>query len=125
MTEYKTYLGFEHLEKLNTATSICFDCETTGLQPEVGGLRLLQLGSTARKIVVVVDLFAATAENLTQLDLFFANGTRFWTAHNAVFDLGWLQVYGWHPRGEVRCTMLASKVLTNGEPNLPVTGLQL
>ena len=84
MTDYKTYLGFEHLEKLNTATSLCFDVETTGLQPEVGGLRLLQLGSTARKIVVVVDLFAATAENLTQLDLFFANGTRFWTAHNAV-----------------------------------------
>jgi len=118
MTDYKTYLGFEHLEKLNTATSICFDCETTGLRPDIFGLRLLQFGSTARKIVVVVDLFTASSKELTQLDLFFANGDRFWTAHNAVFDLGWLQAYGWHPRGQVRCTMLASKILTNGMPNL-------
>ena len=118
MTDYTTYLGFQYLEKLNTATSLSFDCETTGLKPEVGGLRLLQFGSAARKIVVVVDLFAASEEELAQLDLFFANGNRFWTAHNAVFDLGWLQAYGWHPRGEVRCTMLASKLLNNGMPNL-------
>jgi DNA polymerase I-like protein with 3'-5' exonuclease and polymerase domains len=118
MTDYTTYLGFQYLEKLNTATSLSFDCETTGLRPEVGGLRLLQFGSAARKIVVVVDLFAASEEELAQLDLFFANGNRFWTAHNAVFDLGWLQAYGWHPRGEVRCTMLASKLLNNGMPNL-------
>lgn len=118
MTDYTTYLGFQYLEKLNTATSLSFDCETTGLKPEVGGLRLLQFGSAARKIVVVVDLFAASEEELAQLDLFFVNGNRFWTAHNAVFDLGWLQAYGWHPRGEVRCTMLASKLLNNGMPNL-------
>ena len=115
---YTTYLGFEHLEKLSTATSLSFDAETTGLKPEVGGLRLLQFGSASRQIVVVVDLFAASEEELAQLDLFFANGNRFWTAHNAVFDLGWLQAYGWHPRGEVRCTMLASKLLNNGMPNL-------
>ena len=118
MTDYTTYLGFEHLEKLYTASSLSFDCETTGLQPEVGGLRLLQFGSAARKIVVVVDLFAASEEELAKLDLFFSNGNRFWTAHNAVFDLGWCAVYGWHPRGEVRCTMLASTLLNNGMPNV-------
>jgi DNA polymerase I len=118
MTDYTTYLGFEHLEKLYTASSLSFDCETTGLQPEVGGLRLLQFGSAARKIVVVVDLFAASEEELAKLDLFFSNGTRFWTAHNACFDLGWCAVYGWHPRGEVRCTMLASTLLNNGMPNV-------
>ncbi len=105
MTDYTTYIGIEHLEKLNTATSICFDCETLQLKPEVGKLRLLQLGSTARKIVVVIDLFATSEADLKKLDLFFENGTRFWLAHNAVFDLGWLQAYGWYPRGEVtaRC----------------------
>jgi len=118
MTDYTTYLGFEHLEKLYTASSLSFDCETTGLQPEVGGLRLLQFGSAARKIVVVVDLFAASEEELAKLDLFFSNGNRFWTAHNACFDLGWCAVYGWHPRGEVRCTMLASTLLNNGMPNV-------
>ena len=118
MTDYTTYLGFQHLEKLNTASSLSFDCETTGLKPEVGGLRLLQFGSAARKIVVVVDLFTASEEELAQLDLFFTNGTRYWTAHNAVFDLGWCAAYGWHPRGQVRCTMLASKILNNGMPNM-------
>lgn len=118
MTDYTTYLGFEHLEKLYTSSSLSFDCETTGLQPEVGGLRLLQFGSAARKIVVVVDLFAASEEELEKLDLFFSNGNRFWTAHNACFDLGWCAVYGWHPRGEVRCTMLASTLLNNGMPNV-------
>ena len=118
MTDYTTYLGFEHLEKLYTASSLSFDCETTGLQPEVGGLRLLQFGSAARKIVVVVDLFAASEKELAKLDLFFSNGNRFWTAHNACFDLGWCAVYGWHPRGEVRCTMLASTLLNNGMPNV-------
>lgn len=118
MTDYTTYLGFEHLEKLYTSSSLSFDCETTGLQPEVGGLRLLQFGSAARKIVVVVDLFAASEEELAKLDLFFSNGNRFWTAHNACFDLGWCAVYGWHPRGEVRCTMLASTLLNNGMPNV-------
>lgn len=118
MTDYTTYLGFEHLEKLYTASSLSFDCETTGLQPEVGGLRLLQFGSAARKLVVVVDLFTASEKELAKLDLFFSNGTRFWTAHNACFDLGWCAVYGWHPRGEVRCTMLASTLLNNGMPNV-------
>ncbi len=118
MTDYTTYIGIEHLERLNTATSICFDCETLQLKPEIGKLRLLQLGSTARKVVVVIDLFATSEADLKKLDLFFANGTRFWLAHNAVFDLGWLQAYGWFPKGDIHCSMLASKILNNGKPNM-------
>ena len=118
MTDYKTYIGFEHLERLNTATSISFDSETLQLRPEVGKLRLLQFGSAARKTVVVVDLFRASEAELAQLDLFFTNGSRYWLAHNAVFDLGWCGAYGWFPKGEVRCSMLASKLLNNGMPNL-------
>lgn len=115
---YNTYIGFEHLKKLSTASSICFDCETTGLKPKTGGLRLLQFGSTARKTIVVVDLFEATEQDLAELDLFFRNGDRFWLAHNAVFDLGWCQEYGWFPQGDVRCSMIASKLLENGKLNI-------
>ena len=115
--DYTTYIGLEHLDKVSTATSICFDCETLQLRPEMGKLRLLQLGSTARRAVVVIDLFEEE-DALHQLDLFFQNGSRFWLAHNAQFDLGWLQAYGWHPKGQVRDTMLAAKLLTNGLPNL-------
>ena len=114
---YNTYIGFEHLEKLNTATSLSFDVETCQLQPELGKLRLLQLGSAARRTVVVIDLFTLDDSQLETLERFFQNGERFWLAHNAVFDLGWLQEYGIHPRGQVHCSQLASKLLNNGKTN--------
>jgi len=118
--EYKTYFGFEHLEKLNTASSISFDSETLQLKPEYGKLRLLQLGSTARKTIVVIDMFEDITSDaeLDKLALFFRNGDRFWFAHNASFDLGWLQAYDIFPKGQIRCSMLASRLLTNGLPNI-------
>ncbi len=39
-------------------------------------------------------------------------------AHNAVFDIGWLQENGFKLRGSINCTMLASKLLYNGKPGL-------
>ena len=115
--DYTTYIGLEHLDKISTATSICFDCETLQLRPEMGKLRLLQLGSTARRAVVVIDLYEEE-DALHQLDLFFQNGSRFWLAQNAVFDLAWLQEYGWYPKGQIRDSMFASRLLSNGLPNL-------
>ena len=114
---YTTYIGFEHLEKLNTAISLSFDVETCQLQPELGKLRLLQLGSASRRTIVVIDIFTLEDSQLEALERFFQNGERFWLAHNAVFDLGWLQEYGLHPRGQVRCSHLASKLLNNGKTN--------
>ena len=81
-------------------------------------MRLLQLGSAARKIVVVIDMFELSDLELARLEDFFQNGERFWLAHNAVFDVGWLQAYGIHPRGQLRCSMLASKLLHNGMSNV-------
>ncbi len=118
MSNYTTYIGFEHLHRLNTAVALTFDVETLQLQPELGKLRLIQFGSAARQVIVVVDLFQASPEDLAQLELFFTNGARDWIAHNAAFDLGWLQAYGWFPKGQVHCTMLASRLLTNGRPSM-------
>ena len=118
MPDYQTFIGFEHLEKLFTATSLSFDVETLQLQPEYGKMRLLQLGSAARKIVVVIDMFELSESELARLEDFFQNGERYWLAHNAVFDVGWLQAYGIHPRGQLRCSMLASKLLHNGMSNV-------
>ena len=56
-SDYTLYQGIEHLEHVATASSVCFDVETLQLQPELGKLRLLQLGSKVRKCVVVIDLF--------------------------------------------------------------------
>ncbi len=115
---YTTYFGIEHLPKLETASTIAFDTETCQLQPEVGKLRLLQLGSETRETIVVIDVWQLDEEGWSTLDRFFDNGSRNWWAHNAVFDLGWLQQYGIDPKGRVYCTMLASKLLNNGVPNL-------
>ena len=115
---YTTYFGIEHLDKVFHASSIVFDTETCQLQPEVGKLRLLQLGAESTKSIVVIDLFDVNEDDRRKLDHFFENGYRHWTAHNAVFDLAWLQEYCFKPKGRVYCTMLASKLLNNGIPKL-------
>jgi DNA polymerase-1 len=108
--------GIEHLPTLEGATTVAFDVETTGLQPTFGGLRLLQL-ATYGKAPVVIDCFQLDDNDWIDLEEFFSVERR-WIAHNAVFDLGWLQEYEIYPAGTVLCTMLASRVLTNGMPNL-------
>jgi DNA polymerase I-like protein with 3'-5' exonuclease and polymerase domains len=118
MSDFKVYYGIEELHRVNTAVSICFDTETTGLQPEKGGLRLLQVASDVHKTIIVIDCFELEDEDWVTLDRFFNNGERFWLAHNAVFDVGWLQEHGIHPRGIMRCSFLASRLLTNGIPQM-------
>lgn len=108
--------GIEHLHTMFNATTVAFDCETTGLQPVFGGLRLLQLAALDRT-PVVIDCWDLTDEDWIDLEEFFSV-KRYWLAHNAVFDLGWLQEHELHPEGVVLCTMLASRILTNGLPNL-------
>jgi DNA polymerase I len=108
--------GIEHLHTLFNATTVAFDCETTGLQPVYGGLRLLQLAALDR-MPVVIDCWDLEDHHWQDLEEFFSI-KRYWLAHNAVFDLGWLQEHEIYPEGEVLCTMLASRILTNGLPNL-------
>jgi DNA polymerase I len=108
--------GIEHLHTLFNATTVAFDCETTGLQPVYGGLRLLQLAALDR-MPVVIDCWDLEEHHWQDLEEFFSL-KRYWLAHNAVFDLGWLQEHELYPEGEVLCTMLASRILTNGLPNL-------
>ena len=107
--------GIEHLHTMFNATTVAFDCETTGLQPVFGGLRLLQLAALDRT-PVVIDCWDLTDEDWIDLEEFFSV-KRYWIAHNAVFDLGWLQEHELHPEGQVLCTMLASRILTNGMPH--------
>ena len=91
MSEFNVYYGIEELHRLNTCISICFDTETLQLQPEKGKLRLIQLACDVNKTIVVIDCFKLEDNDWVTLDRFFNNGERFWLAHNAVFDIGWLQ----------------------------------
>lgn len=108
--------GIENLHHVSTALTVAFDTETTGLQPVCGGLRLVQIGARDRAIVVI-DCWKLDHEGWVKLRSFF-DVQRYWIAHNAVFDLGWLQEHNIYPKGKVCCTMLASKLLGNGIPNL-------
>lgn len=109
--------GVENLSVLDGATHVAFDTETTGLRPTPGGLRLLQLAAE-RCGVVVIDLWELDQEELRELQVWCAETPRMWYAHNAVFDLGWLQEHRVELNGPVHCTMLASRLVSNGIPNL-------
>ena len=113
----QTLFGAEHLGLLLGKRTIAFDTETTGLSPEVGGLRLLQFAAEGCP-VVVVDYWQLDDTAKAQLSDLFAQPEVEWFAHNAVFDLGWLQEHGIYPKGAVFCTMLASRLLENGIPNV-------
>ena len=114
--EYSVYYGISELKRLQTAHSLAFDTETLQLQPEEGKLRLIQLGSFSSRTIVVIDCFELERSDWNYLEEFFSSTNRYWLAHNAVFDLGWLQEHGIYPEGFVRCSMLASRLLTNGIP---------
>jgi len=114
--EYSVYYGISELKRLRTAHSIAFDTETLQLQPEEGKLRLIQLGCASSRTIVVIDCFELDRSDWNYLEEFFTMTDRYWLAHNAVFDLGWLQEHDIHPQGFVRCSMLASRLLTNGIP---------
>jgi ribonuclease D len=109
--------GIEHIDCLDKAEVIAFDVETTGLVPTVGGLRLLQLTATD-KPVVVLDMWELVKEEWESLRKWCLEQERVWVAHNAVFDLGWLQEHRIELNGSVHCTMLASRLTSNGTPNL-------
>jgi len=114
----ETLHGIEFLHWLEDSDVIAFDTETTALKPKTGGLRLLQLAAPG-KPVIVIDMWELEPEDWVQIQEFFqAREKRHWYAHNATFDLAWLQQHDIYPEGVVFCTMLASRLLENGIPNV-------
>jgi DNA polymerase I-like protein with 3'-5' exonuclease and polymerase domains len=112
----KFHHGIEHLDLLEDAELVALDTETTGLQPKAGGLRLIQFAADGQ-FPVVIDCWQLSDKEWLRLDQFLGQSRR-WIAHNASFDLGWLQEHELYPEGSVYCSMLASRILTNGLPNV-------
>ena len=79
----QVFHGIQHLDKIETAASVCFDTETLQLQPERGKLRLLQLGSGARNTVVLIDCFELDKSEWVKLRRFFGSPVRYWLAEKA------------------------------------------
>jgi DNA polymerase I-like protein with 3'-5' exonuclease and polymerase domains len=112
----KFHYGIEHLDLLEDAELVALDTETTGLQPKAGGLRLIQFAADGQ-FPVVIDCWQLSDKEWLRLDQFLGT-KRKWLAHNFSFDLGWLQEHELYPEGPTYCTMLASRILTNGLPNV-------
>ena len=95
------------------------DTETTGLDPLTDRLRLLQLATADR--VIVVDLAAIPVQMLAAL---FAQ-ERDWLVHNGLFDIRFVTAAGLRWSGRLFDTMLASQLLGAGTPegNLGQSGL--
>src|SRR5262245_28349524 len=93
------------LPELQTAPVLGIDTETTGLDPLSDRLRLLQLATADR--VIVMDLATIPVQMLAAL---FAQD-REWLAHNGLFDVRFLMAAGLPWSGRLFDTMLASQLL--------------
>ena len=98
------------LESLATATILGIDTETTGLDPLVDRVRLLQIAASGQP-TVIVDLGQVHA--LEPLQRLLA-GAACKVFHNAKFDLKFLQQAGLPVSGPLFDTMLAAQLLTAG-----------
>src|SRR5882672_8027417 len=98
------------LPQLQAALVIGVDTETTGLDPLTDRLRLLQLATADR--VIVVDLATIPVQQLAAL---FAQ-EREWLVHNGLFDVRFLMAAGLRWSGRLFDTMLMSQLLGAGTP---------
>jgi DNA polymerase-1 len=124
----------ELVEKLAAASTIAFDTETTGTDPQAAELVGLAVGwgqtSDAPQVVsayIPVQHFDVT--NLpwetvrAALQPIFANPRTAKVAHNASYDLGMLARYGLNVAGELVDTMVAEWLIDPGSRGLGLKDL--
>jgi DNA polymerase I-like protein with 3'-5' exonuclease and polymerase domains len=100
------------LEPLQESKIIAIDTETTGLDPLLSKIRLIQL-AIPEKPVIIIDLFKIDSNELEPLKKILA-GKAIKVFQNAKFDLKFLTLLGWEVKGQLFDTMLASQLLTAG-----------
>lgn len=98
---------------LSPSKVVGVDTETTGLDPLVDRIRLLQLAGDQLDQVYVVDLFELGDVCIDPLNKFFA-GPQVKVIHNAKFDLKFLRRAGLRVSPPVFDTMIASQLVTAG-----------
>lgn len=103
------------IETLKTAKILAIDTETTGLDPHLEQLRLIQV-ATLNKPTYIFDCFKLLPEGLEALNLLFTTDA-IKIMHNAKFDLQFLKSVGIFVAGAIFDTMLAGQLLrTSGGP---------
>jgi DNA polymerase I-like protein with 3'-5' exonuclease and polymerase domains len=100
---------FCSLEEMKLKETLALDTETTGLFPRSCDIFCVQIGTKENNYIIhMYD------ENYEFKDLAPYLDKKILIFHNALFDLGFMYKYGCYPK-EVRDTMIASKVLYNGQ----------
>ncbi len=99
----------EHKEYLMAASVIGIDSETTGLDPHLERLRLVQL-AVHEKPVLVIDFFRIDEEDIKILtEVLASESVKIF--QNAKFDLNFLRAAGFTVGGPIFDTMLAAHLL--------------
>ncbi len=103
-------IGFCGLEDMVLPETIAIDTETTGLEARHCEIFCVQIGTgTNNYIIHMYD------DNYVFQDLVPYIDGKILIGHNILFDLGFFYKYDFWPK-EVRDTMLASKIIYNGDP---------
>ena len=102
--------NFCTLEDMILPNKIAIDTETTGLEARKQEIFCTQIGTGENNYIIhMYD------DNYTFQDLVPYIDGKILVGHNILFDLGFFYKYDFWPK-EVRDTMLASKILYNGDP---------
>lgn len=103
-------IGFCSLEDMVLPETIAIDTETTGLEARHCDVFCVQIGTGENNYIIhMYD------DNYVFQDVIPYIDGKILVGHNILFDLGFFYKYDFWPR-EVRDTMLASKILYNGDP---------
>lgn len=103
-------IGFCNLEDMVLPHEIAIDTETTGLEARNCEIFCTQIGTG--KDNYIIHMYD---DNYVFQDLVPYIDGKILVGHNILFDLGFFYKYNFWPK-EVRDTMLASKILYNGDP---------
>jgi len=100
------------LEDMELSDIIALDTETTGLSPIDSDIFCTQIGTGKHNYIIVMYNDNYCFEDLIP---YIENKTLI--GHNILFDLGFMYKHNFYPK-EVRDTMLASKIIYNGDPTI-------
>jgi DNA polymerase I-like protein with 3'-5' exonuclease and polymerase domains len=99
------------------------DTETTGLDPLIDQVRLIQLGTKDFALIVDLDGWRQSGERSVPWEVpglrelkAFLEGPRVKVLQNAAFDLNFLLAEGVALQGNIFDTMIAAKIVNNGTP---------
>lgn len=98
-----------NLEDMILPETISIDTETTGLTPRHCDVFCVQIGTGTNNYIVVMY-----NDNYEFNDIVPYIDNKVLIGHNILFDLGFMYKYGFYPEN-VKDTMLASKILYNGQ----------